>query len=92
MNDSKFAWFVAGASIGATLALLFAPQSGEETRYYLKKQARKSRKRLAETGEELLEQGREIYERAGELADEAAETVRERIDEGVARVRTTFQG
>lgn len=91
MNDSKFAWFIAGASIGATIALLFAPQSGEDTRYYLKRQAKKGRKKLAQTGEEILDQGRELYERAGELADEAAEAVRERIDEGVTRVRSTFQ-
>ncbi len=31
-NSNKALWFVAGASIGATLAILFAPQSGEETR------------------------------------------------------------
>jgi gas vesicle protein len=91
MNDSKLAWFVAGASIGATLALLFAPQSGEETRYYLKKQAKKGRKRLAEVGEDLIDQGRDLYERAGELADDAAEAIQDRIDEGVSRVRSTFQ-
>lgn len=91
MNDSKFAWFVAGASIGATIALLFAPQSGEETRYYLKKQAKKGRKKLAQTGEELLDQGRELYARAGEMADEAAEVIEQGIDEGISRVRSTFQ-
>lgn len=91
MSDSKLAWFVAGASVGATLALLFAPQSGEETRYYLRKQAKKSRKKLAAVGEDLLDQGREIYERAGEFIDETAEAVQERIDEGVTRVRSAFE-
>jgi gas vesicle protein len=91
MNDSKFAWFVAGASIGATLALLFAPQSGEETRYLLREQAKKGRKRLAAVGEDLLDQGRDLYERAGDMVDEAAETIQERVDEGIARARSTFQ-
>lgn len=91
MSDSKLAWFVAGASVGATLALLFAPQSGEETRYYLRKQAKKGRKKLAAVGEDLLDQGREIYERASEFVDETAEAVQERLDEGVTRVRSAFE-
>ena len=91
MNDSKFAWFVAGASIGATLALLFAPQSGEETRLFLQKRARKHGKKLAAVGEDLLDQGRELYERGREMAEEAAEVAEERINEGIARARSTFQ-
>ena len=31
-NSSKALWFVAGVAMGATIALLFAPASGEETR------------------------------------------------------------
>ncbi len=31
-NGGKALWFVAGAAIGATIALLFAPSSGRVTR------------------------------------------------------------
>ena len=31
-NTSKLVWFFAGAAIGATIALLYAPASGEEMR------------------------------------------------------------
>ena len=32
---SNLAWFLTGAMIGATAALLYAPKSGKETRQYL---------------------------------------------------------
>lgn len=89
MSDSnKLVWFVAGASLGATLALLFAPQSGEDTRRYLGKQARYGRRKLERAGREALDQGRDLYERGRDLADEAAEIV----EEGIGRARRTFQG
>jgi gas vesicle protein len=31
-NGDKVVWFLAGAAIGAAIALLYAPASGEETR------------------------------------------------------------
>ncbi len=34
-GSSKMAFFLAGLGIGAILALLFAPKSGEETRQYI---------------------------------------------------------
>ncbi len=89
MKDSnKVICFVAGASIGATLALLFAPQSGEETRRYIGKQARKGRERLAEAGQDAYDKGRDLFDRGRDLADEAAEM----MEEGIDRARRTFQG
>jgi gas vesicle protein len=86
--SNRLVWFLAGASIGATFALLFAPQSGEETRRYLGQQARYGRRKLERAGREALEQGRELFERGRDLADEAAELV----EEGIGRARRTFQG
>jgi len=81
-------WFVAGASLGATLALLFAPQSGEKTRRYLGKQARRTGSRLAEVSEDAIDKSRDLFDRGRELADEAAEM----MEEGIDRARRTFQG
>jgi gas vesicle protein len=72
-DNSGVMWFVAGAAIGAAIALLYAPQSGEETRRYLGKQARKGREALAEAGEDLLDKGRDLYEKGRRVADDAAE-------------------
>jgi gas vesicle protein len=87
-NSNKALWFVAGASIGATLAILFAPQSGEETRRYLGKQARRSGTRLAEAGRDAYDKSRDLFDRGRDMADEAAEM----MEEGIDRARRTFQG
>jgi gas vesicle protein len=70
---SKVVWFMAGIAIGATVALLYAPATGEQTRRQIARKAQKSRDALADTGEDLLDRGREMYERGRKLADEAAD-------------------
>jgi gas vesicle protein len=66
--------FVAGAAVGAAVALLFAPASGEETREYLGQRAREGRDRAAEAAR----QGREILNRQRDNIASAFERVRER--------------
>ena len=72
-NGTVIVWFIGGAALGAALALLLAPDSGEETRRKLIKQARKSSKAITESGQEIVDKGRELYERGRELAEEAAD-------------------
>lgn len=72
-NSSSFVWFIAGAAIGASIALLYAPQSGDKTRRLIVKKARQGREAIAEGGEELLDKGRELYEKGRRIADDAAE-------------------
>lgn len=71
MSDSNgrgFLWFLTGLGIGAVVGLLYAPQSGSETREilmakaeegseYLKKRAREARSQA----ENLAARGREVY-------------------------------
>lgn len=70
---SKVVWFLAGIAIGSTIALLYAPASGEETRRKISKKTQQGRDALAESGREMLDRGREMYERGRKLADDAAE-------------------
>ncbi|HEX4769439.1 MAG TPA: YtxH domain-containing protein [Bryobacteraceae bacterium] len=72
-NSNVIAWFVGGALLGAAVALLLAPDSGDETRRKLLKQAQKSSKKLGESSQDIVEKGRELYERGRELAEEAAD-------------------
>jgi gas vesicle protein len=48
--SNKFATFAVGAGVGALLALLFAPSSGEETRDYLSGTLKKGLNDAASTG------------------------------------------
>jgi gas vesicle protein len=84
-NSSRIVWFLAGAAIGAAIALLYAPQSGEETREYLGKRARQGRDKLAGAGQDLADKGRDLFDKGRRVAGEAAELFERgrRIVEGV---------
>lgn len=72
-NTDKLVWLLAGAALGATLALLYAPQSGRETRRLISKKARHTREVLADAGDDLADKGRELFEKGRRVADEAVE-------------------
>jgi gas vesicle protein len=67
--------FVAGAAVGAAVALLFAPAKGEETREYLSQRAKEGRDRAAEAAK----QGREMINRQRENVTTAFERAREQF-------------
>lgn len=70
--------FVAGAAVGAAVALLFAPASGDETRRYLGQRAREGRERAADAAR----QGREAMNRQRENLTTAFERAREQSQSG----------
>lgn len=72
-NSNSLLWFVAGVALGATVALLFAPASGQVTRRRLKRKAEEGRDAIAEVGDEVAEKGKELFNKGRKLADEAAE-------------------
>ena len=72
-NSGKLVWFLAGAAIGSAIALLYAPQSGKDTRRYINKKARQGREVVADAGRDMLDKGRELYEKGRRVADDAAE-------------------
>jgi gas vesicle protein len=65
--------FVAGIAIGAGLALLFAPKSGEETRRDLQRRARK-------VGDQAQEFVSEVTDTVSQKIQGAKESVENRID------------
>ncbi len=72
-NGSHLIWFTAGAAIGATIALLYAPQTGRDTRRYISKKTREGREVLSDAGGDLAEKGKELFEKGRRVADEAAD-------------------
>jgi gas vesicle protein len=65
--------FVLGALTGAAVALLMAPQSGEETRRFLKEKAREGREKAGEAAR----QGRELWSRQRDTLTSAFERGRD---------------
>ena len=72
-STGKLIWFLSGAAIGAAIALLYAPQSGVETRKLLSRKAGEGREALADSGKDLMDRGRELFEKGKAMADEAAD-------------------
>ena len=72
-HGEKVIWFLVGAALGASVALLYAPQSGERTRRVIGKKVREGREVLSDRGRDLYDKGRDLYEKGRGVADEAAE-------------------
>jgi gas vesicle protein len=81
-TGARLTYFAIGATVGAVVALLFAPKSGRELRQDVADATRKGVDRARETGTQLSTRAGEYYEtastRAGELATSAREAVSRR--------------
>lgn len=69
---NRIAWFLTGAVIGATVAMLFAPKSGKDTRKYLSDRAQAGKDAVSGTTNDIVESGREMFERGRRMVDDAA--------------------
>jgi gas vesicle protein len=83
--------FLLGVLIGGGIALLFAPQSGEETRLALKERGRRLREAAGATAEALQGKLEEGYERAKARVEEGFETARRTIEEKKADAKDAIE-
>lgn len=73
--------FLTGAAIGAGLALLFAPQTGEETR-----------KKIKDMSEKVTEDAKEHYEKLHKEAQKAVESVKSTSEKAVSQIKQFIDG
>jgi gas vesicle protein len=71
--SSRLAWFLTGAVIGAVAAILYAPQSGKDTRQFLSEKTRQGREAINETSKDIFDASREMFDRGRKLVEDAAE-------------------
>jgi gas vesicle protein len=69
----RFAWFLTGAIIGATIAILYAPKSGKDTRKYISDVTQQSRDAVTDTSKDIVDAGKEMFERGRKLVEDAAD-------------------
>jgi gas vesicle protein len=70
---SKLAWFLTGAVIGATAALLYAPRAGKDTRQYINEATHRGKEAVTDTGKDVIDAGRDMFERGRRLVEDAAD-------------------
>ena len=83
--------FVIGGLTGAVVSLLFAPQSGEETRVYIKERAIELGDRVSDTAQTV---SKEVESRAGEYkvkAEEYASKARSGVEDLAKKGQNVFE-
>lgn len=86
-SGSKFVYFLAGASIGALVGILFAPKSGRETREFLASKAEEGRDLLARKSTEYRDQATEYLERGKGAIASQKDQIAAAIEAGKAAYR-----
>ena len=83
--SEKFVYFLAGGCIGAAVALLFAPKTGEETRELLGTRAKQSadeiERRVASGRDKLQEKKQEVSSTIQETIEKGKDTVTKQKDQ-----------
>lgn len=78
-NDRNYGilGFLAGAAVGATLGVLFAPRSGKETRERLVRRAQDAKDDL----DELIDKGRDEWAKVKGKAGDAASMTKDEVND-----------
>jgi gas vesicle protein len=84
--------FIVGGLTGAVVSLLFAPQSGEETRALIRDKSIEIRDKAAESAEEALDRAEAAAAEARLRAEELAKVARIRAEELAREVRSRSEG
>jgi gas vesicle protein len=90
-SGSKFIYFLAGVGIGAVVGILFAPQSGRETRELIAGRAEESKEFLVRKGREIREQANEYVERSKGVLSQQREHLAAAIEAGKQAYRVESQ-
>ncbi|HQX54622.1 MAG TPA: YtxH domain-containing protein [Pyrinomonadaceae bacterium] len=78
---TKLSYLIIGGGIGAVLALLFAPKSGQELRGDIADVTRKGIEKSKETATQLQEKAGEYYEVSREKATEFYQTAQDKAED-----------
>src|SRR3954467_2221939 len=87
-TSNKLTYLIIGGGIGAIIALLFAPKSGQELRGDIADATRKGIEKGKETASQLQDKAGEYYEVSRERANELYQTASDRAGEFKERARS----
>jgi len=87
---TKVSYFVAGIGIGAAVALLFAPQSGEETRKQIADKAQDGKDYVTSKGREIRKQAEDLVDQGKDLVNKQKARLADVLESGKQAARETF--
>jgi len=74
-GSTRMVYFLGGLGIGAILALLFAPQSGKQTRDMIVQKAEEGK-------DYVTTKGRDVVRQAGGMVEKGKETLADALESG----------
>ena len=81
-GGTKVGFFLAGLGIGAVLALLFAPRSGQETREMIAHKAEEGRDFVVTKSEEIRKQAEDAVEKGKDMVSKQKELLSAALEAG----------
>jgi gas vesicle protein len=87
---TKISYFVAGLGIGAAVALLFAPQSGEETRKQIADKAQDGKDYVTAKSREIRKQAEDLVDQGKDLVSKQKARLADVLESGKQAARDTF--
>ncbi len=81
MEDNKLSYFLCGLGMGVAIGVLFAPQSGRETREVLRSKANEGREYLRRKGEEVRESASEMRGRVRRAVEAGQQAYRQELSD-----------
>ena len=84
---SKFSYLMIGLGIGSLIGILFAPQSGEETRAFLSSKADEGRRYAKNKAQDARIAAEDLVERGKEIISDQNETLSAALDAGKVAYR-----
>ena len=72
-GSNRIAWFITGALVGVTVALLYAPKSGMHTRQVISDKTQKGKDAVTGTGKDIADASRDMFERGRKVVEDAAD-------------------
>ena len=72
-GTSRLARFLTGGVIGATVAVLYSPKSGKDTRHFLSEKTQQGKDAVTETSKDVVEASKEMFDRGRKLVEDAAD-------------------
>jgi gas vesicle protein len=87
---TKVSYFIAGLGIGTAVALLLAPQSGEETRKQIADKAQDGADYVSAKGREFRKQAVDIVDQGKDLVSKQKARLADALESGKQVARETF--